>query len=219
MMEPRALALWQKHVDRLPPLADYPITVRRFVAGEALATAGEPLTRLCFVVEGCATVHSMMENGRAVLLMEYRGVQCIGELELLTDTPTLTSDIRSITRGAMLCIPLENTREQILCDPAMLLHLAREVAKKLARTSRLASQDRLYPLAARLAAYLLYAQQGNRVTLHLTRLAEQMGTSYRHLLRTLREFADQQWLVREGSGYRVLDPQALAQLGKGIHYN
>lgn len=218
-MDARAYALLRKHAEELPPLEGYPLASRRFATGESLAMAGEPLTRLCFVVEGCATVHRMMENGRVSLLREYQGIQCIGELEFLMRYPTLTCDIRATTDGAMLCIPLDEAGEKLAADAAILAFLGREVARKLERTSRLATQDRLYPVSARLAAYLLYAQRNRWQDVHLTRLSELMGTSYRHLLRTLREFCDAGWVAHEAGQYRVLDAEALARLAGQIHYD
>ena len=218
-MDARTYALWRKHADHLPPLDGYALTSRRFRAGERLAMAGEPLVRLCFVVEGCATVHRLMENGRVALLREYHGIQCIGELELLMQYPTLTCDIRATTAGAMLCIPLETERERLSADADMLAYLGREVARKLERTSRLATQDRLYRVSARLAAYLLYAQRGGQAQVHLTRLSELMGTSYRHLLRTLREFCDAGWIAHSDGVYRIVDAPALAELAGQIRYD
>ena len=203
----------------LPPLWAYPVTARRFAQGERLASAGEPLTQLSFVVEGCATVHTVMENGCAALQTEYRGVRSIGELELLMAYPTLTCDVRALTDGVLVCIPLPEATPRLLEDAAMLRFLGREVAHKLAQASRLAAQDRVYPLPARLAAYLLHAAQSGQTTLHLTRLNELLGGSYRHLLRTLRAFTDAGWVAREGGCLRVLDAQALARLAGEIRYD
>jgi len=219
-MDTRAAALYNRHRHTLPPLDGYPLQMKRFTAGERLAAVGEPLERLCFVVEGCATVHSLMPNGRAALLMEYRGVQTIGELELLTGVPVYSSEVRAVSRGAMLTIALPQSAAQLLADPAVLLYLGGEVARKLDRSSRLAAQDRLYPLAARLAAYLLYAQRGQQGTLNLTRVSELMGASYRHLLRTLHTFVLRGWIVRDGeAGYQIVNSDALAQLGRDIRYD
>lgn len=213
-------ALWRRHEDRLPPLAGYPLLSRRFTAGQTIVTAGEPLQWLGFIVEGSAAVRTLMENGRVAMITEYRGVQTVGELELLTQEPAyLTCDIRAITVVEMLYIPLDAAREKLLHDAAMLRFLGREVARKLEQTSRLAAQDRLYPLAARLAAYLLHACRDGVAAPHLTRLSELMGTSYRHLLRTLGLFGDAGWIAREGGGYRVLDADALARLGEGVRYD
>ncbi|HNX63054.1 MAG TPA: cyclic nucleotide-binding domain-containing protein [Candidatus Limiplasma sp.] len=215
--------LLRRYGEALPPLEGYPLKARRFVAGEMLAQPGEPLQNLCFLVEGCATVYNAMENGRAAMLTEYRGVQTIGELELLMEGPVLTGSIQAGTSGAMLYLPLEPSRERLFHDAAILRYLGREVARKLEHSSRLSAQDRLYPLSARLAAYLLYRQSvpeaEPRLTMPLTRLCELMGTSYRHLLRTLREFCENGYLVRENGGYLIADEEALKRLAGSIRYD
>ncbi|HNW87007.1 MAG TPA: helix-turn-helix domain-containing protein [Candidatus Limiplasma sp.] len=219
-MDPRTAALWRKYADQLPSLANYPLESERFTAGDSLAVAGEPLTRLSFVLEGFATVHNRTENGRAVLLREDERMPLIGELELLMNLPVYTSDVRATAKGAMLAIPLSAAvREQIFTDAALLGLLGRVVAKKLERTSRLATQDRLYPVANRLAAYLLYIQQNRRAEVNLTRLSELMGTSYRHLLRTIREFCENGWIAHEGGGLHILNEAELARLAGQIRYD
>lgn len=219
-MDARTQLLWNRHAAELPPLAGYPLQSLRFAAGDTLAGAGEPLTRLGFVVEGRATVHNAMENGRAVLLREYRGVQTVGEVELLLSGGAHLSHVRATTRGAMLCIPLESgVRERICADAALLYYLACEVADKLAHSSRIASQDRLYPAQARLAAYLLYQSREAGVAQPLARVAELLGISYRHLLRTLRWMQETGLVAREGRSTRVLDAQALRSLAGEVRYD
>ncbi len=219
----RIKTLLLKHAAELPCLDAYPLFVKTFHAGDPLAVCGEPLTHLCFLVEGYATVFNAMENGRTALLTEYRGVQTIGEVELLMNYPVLTGSIRAHSDGVMLCIPLTKARGQIDEDAAMLRFLGRQVAQKLEHASRLNAQDRVYPLAARLAAYLLYCQcvsaQKKYTPLHLTRLSELMGASYRHLLRTLKSFADQGYIQRLGGGYRITNRQALQQLAGNLRYD
>lgn len=218
-MDAKAQALWKAHEHDLPPLGAYPLTERSFAAGEMLAVAGEPLTQLSFLVEGFATVYSLMENGRVAVLTEYRGVQTIGEVELLMGHPTLTGCVQASTPGIMLCLPLAGWETHLFSDAPLLRFLGREVARKLERSSRLTAQDRLYPLASRLAAYLLYKGKSVHEAINLTRLSEMAGVSYRHLLRTLRVFTDRGWICREGEGYRILQPEALARLAGEIRYD
>ena len=219
-MDARTAALWRRFAAVLPPLAEYPLHAERFRPGDVLAGAGEPLTRLCFVVEGLATVHNVMENGRALLLREYSGVQTVGELELLMDYPVHASAVKATTAGAMLVIPLTPAvRAQVCADAALLRHLGQIVARKLERSNRIASQDRLYPVAARLAAFLLYAQRNRQADVHLTRLSELLGTSYRHVLRTVRAFADKGWVSHTDHGYQVVDAAALHRLAGEIRYD
>lgn len=211
--------LLERHAQELPPLAGYPLTSHRFAVGEKLAASGDPLTSLCFVAEGRATVHRTLENGSAVLLREYGGLHTVGELELLMGYPTLTGDVRALTAGALLALPLPATRERIFADPVLLAYLGREVARKLEHTSRIAAQDHFYPLAERLAAYLLYARRGDRLPLNWMRVSDLMGASYRHQLRVLHDFCEAGWLVRAPEGYRIRDEAALRLLGGAIRYD
>ena len=219
-MDAAAFALWKKHAHALPPLAAYPLEAVRFASGDTLAGAGESARRLCFVVQGLATVHNRMENGGAVLLREYSGVQTVGELELLMEYPVHTSEVRATTAGAMLVVPLtDDVRNRIAQDAPLLRYLGQIVARKLERSNRIASQDRLYPVAERLAAYLLYAQRIRQTEINLTRLSELLGASYRHVLRTLRAFTDEGWVAHESHGYRVLNASALGRLAGEIRYD
>lgn len=219
-MDARTQALWKKHAATLPPLEAYPMQAVRFAAGDTLAEPGEPVTRLGFVVEGLATVKKTMENGRAVLLCEYSGQHTVGELELLMDYPVYASQVQTLTRGAMLVLPLtETVKAQIYADATLLRYLAQIVARKLERSNRIAAQDRSYPVAERLAAYLLYAHRCRQRAMPLTRLSELMGASYRHLLRSLKALCDANIITHDGEGYRVLDSAALARLAGEIRYD
>lgn len=219
-MDANTALLWQQYAANLPPLEDYPLQAVRFHAGEVLAGVGEPLTRLCFMVEGLATVHNVMENGRALLLREFSGVQTIGELELLMAYPVHASAVKAITAGVLLAIPLTPAvRQKAFSDAALLRYLGQVVANKLERSNRIAAQDRLYPVAARLAAFMLYLHHNRQEAINLTRLSELLGTSYRHVLRILRSFVDAGWLCHSGKGYRVLDTAALTRLAGEIRYD
>ena len=64
------------------------------------------------------------------------------------------------------------------------------MALKLASLSVSNSVNILYPLENRLASYILasYTNEDNNNTENLTQIAEFLGTSYRHLLRVVKEF-------------------------------
>ncbi|WOO37548.1 cyclic nucleotide-binding domain-containing protein [Anaerocolumna sp. AGMB13020] len=52
---------------------------------------------------------------------------------------------------------------------------------------------------------------------NLTEIAELLGTSYRHLLRTLSELCDQGILKKEGSSYIVTDERTLMELSADLY--
>ncbi len=195
---------------KIPALAAYPAVSRRFARGQALTRFGEPLTDLAFMACGRAKVFRVMGNGRAVLYAMFEGVEVIGDLELMLGYPAATTDIVAITDGVLVTLPLASCKERILSDTALLRRLGEELAHKLERSSRTGAQNLLYPLSTRLAAYVLFSAQDGMFRENLTHLSEQMATSYRHLLRTLKAFCDEGWLQSTGQGYRILREEALA---------
>lgn len=100
--------------------------------------------------------------------MEYRGVQTIGGRVMFQSRGVYSNEVRAVSRGAMLTIAAPEGAARAAADPAVLPIPGWGSSAQAGSGSRLAAQDRLYPLAARLAAYLLYAQRGQRGTLNLT---------------------------------------------------
>ena len=52
---------------------------------------------------------------------------------------------------------------------------------------------------------------------NLTTFAELLGTSYRHLLRTLNKLVDQGLLQKIKGGYRIIDEETLRRLAADIY--
>lgn len=52
---------------------------------------------------------------------------------------------------------------------------------------------------------------------NLTEIAELLGTSYRHLLRTLSEFCERRILKKEGSSYIVTEEETLMELSVDLY--
>ena len=200
----------------VPSLLHYPLRVRRFASGDRITQFQEPLEELQFMVEGRAKVFSVMENGRAVLHTMIQALSVIGDLEFLRGYPAATTNIQAVTDGVLLTISLAPCSGQLQQDAALLRFLGGELAGKLERSSRQSAQNLLYPLSARLAAYVLFSAQNGLFAENLQHVSELMATSYRHLLRTLRSFCDAAILHNEKDGYRILDAKKLAQEGGSL---
>ena len=194
---------------KVPTLLHYPVKVRRFAPGEEVVRFQEPIRELQFMVAGRAKVFNVMENGRAVLHTMFQGFEVIGDLEFLRGYPKATTDIQAVTKVVLLGIPLDECKKQLQNDAAMLRFLGEELAKKLERSSRRAAQNLLYPLSARLAAYMLFSAEDGVFAENLVQVSEMLGTSYRHLLRTLKVFCGQGALQHMRKGYRITDEALL----------
>lgn len=198
-------------LEKVPTLLEYPIRVRRFKSGQVVVRFREPIKELQFMAEGCAKVYSVMDNGRAALHSMFQGFEVIGDLELLRGYPEATTDIQAVTDVVLLTIPLERCREALLADAYMLRVLGEELARKLERSSRQATQNMLYSLSVRLAAYILFAARDGLFSENLLHVSEHMATSYRHLLRTIKAFCECGALRRVGQGQYAIDAEKLVR--------
>lgn len=85
------------------------------------------------------------------------------------------------------------------------------------RRSRNQYNNVLYPLESRLASRILFAQQDGCWKEKLTEVAELMGVSYRHLLRTLQSMCQKKLLEKRRTGYQITDFDAMRELDKGYY--
>ena len=83
-----------------------------------------------------------------------------------------------------------------------------------------------YPLENRLASYLSAVSESGKNneivirefhTNNLTELAELLGTSYRHLTRTIRKFKKEEIITKQGAKIAVIDQHRLISMAKDIY--
>ncbi len=93
------------------------------------------------------------------------------------------------------------------------------MALKLASLSVSNSVNILYPLENRLASYILasYTNEDNNNTENLTQIAEFLGTSYRHLLRVVKEFELEKIIKRDNKKLVILDKDKLEDLAGDLY--
>jgi len=87
-------------------------------------------------------------------------------------------------------------------------------------SSRNGTINLLYPVENRLASYMMATRRnGNRVQFDetLTEIAELLGTSYRHLLRTINNLINKGILKKCKFGYEVIDEEMLSNLATDLY--
>ena len=191
------------------------IYILRFKKGEFICIEGQPILYLFILLEGKAQVYLTSNDGKTLLLTFYTSEGILGEVELLTDCVATTS-VQAITDVCCIGIPLIRYKEYLKNNIKFMNHIGSELAAKFSRSTRNSTANILYPLETRLCAYISMSCEGNRFNQKLTEVAELLGTSYRHLLRTLEKLCSQEILERIPNGYLIRDPGALAQKSSGF---
>lgn len=196
---------------------NYPLELVLYKKGEHIFKYGEPLTSICFFISGRAKVYSLLSNGKHFLHTFYNNqFEIIGDAEFVNQL-NITTNVQALSDVYCLLLPLKKCHNMLYNDIKFLRAACSHLAKKLDTTGQLNSHNLLYPLEERLASYIINTSDNMVFTENLTALSELLGTSYRHLLRTLKEFCDKGYLRKEEGFYKIIAPKQLKDLGADIY--
>ena len=78
------------------------------------------------------------------------------------------------------------------------------------------TQNQVYPLENRLAAFILLSSDQGLYKEKHTEICEYLGVSYRHLLYVLAQFCCDEMLVKIKKGYLINDEKRLAGLAQEL---
>jgi cAMP-binding proteins - catabolite gene activator and regulatory subunit of cAMP-dependent protein kinases len=131
-----------------------------------------------------------------------------GDLEIFEQEPMATTTIEALTPCVCLGLKREFVIEQMAMDPVFLKQLCLSLSRKLDRVIRNSALNLLHPLENRVASYILATATSNHehqlvFSGNLSQIADLLGTSFRHLHRTLQLFCDQGILVKVKTNYRI----------------
>jgi CRP-like cAMP-binding protein len=181
----------------------------KFDRGEWLLNQGHPIDYLYFLLSGKAAVSSSVENGRCLLLCYYISAGMIGDIELITGRRIAISSMKAITPLTCIGLPVERYAPVLLNNLSFVLSAAAGIAEKLNDSVKNCTATILQPFEQRLCIYILQSAQDGYFHETLTNVADQLGSSYRHLLRCLQRLCEEGLLEKRKGGYYLLNRQAL----------
>lgn len=183
----------------------------------------EKLNYFYFLVEGKVKIYTLLSNGKSLLLQFYRPLTVIGDLEF-NKTEFASSNIQAIEDSLFIGIPMEKLREIASNDTKFLMYIINTLSTKLIISSSSSSINLLYPVENRLASYLLATTVNDNMDnmdriypQKLTEIADLLGTSYRHLVRTINKLCQQKIIKKEKGTIIILDKGALEELAGDIY--
>lgn len=201
------------------------IKLFKYERNEYLCQEGEDMPYFLFLIEGKAKLFKTLPNGRAVLLSFYKPLKVIGDIEIIKNQAT-SGSIQALTECYCLAIDMKKARHELTNDKKFLKFTCESLAEKLSVISMNSSINLLYPLENRLASYInellvnvkdFDSSQYINFDENLVDLAELLGSSYRHLLRTLNGLCKKCVLEKDDIGYRVINHQLLIELSGDLY--
>ncbi|OKP82479.1 hypothetical protein A3844_18510 [Paenibacillus helianthi] len=198
--------------------------LRRYSDGEAICSVGDHLEHLYILVQGRLKIHTLLPNGKSLLVRFARPMSLIGDVELLRQYP-VKNEVVSVDESLLLVAGRELVLKEFEQNTVLLRYLVGELSHKMYTLGQTTALNLLYPLENRFASYLLslFADSGGqRVeeirTATLAETADLLGTSYRHLNRIVRRFVEEGIIERRKGSLSVLDQNKLALLANGNLY-
>ncbi|WP_379134808.1 Crp/Fnr family transcriptional regulator [Paenibacillus sp. sgz500958] len=199
--------------------------LRRYGDREAICSVGDELDGLFILVEGKLKIHTLLPNGKSMLVRFARPTSIIGDVELLRKYP-VKNQVESVGPSVLLVAGNKLLERELRENVNFLRFLVGELSHKLYTLGQTSALNLLYPVENRFASYLLslredtgegqYAEEIRTST--LTETAELLGTSYRHLNRIVRQFIESGIIERKRGRLIVLDEHKLAELASGNLY-
>lgn len=194
-----------------------------FDKDEHICWNNDKLEYFYFLVEGKMRVYTLLKNGKSLLLQFYKPFTIIGDVEF-NKIDTASSNVQAIESSLLIGIPFDQLREKARDDTKFLLFITNTLSTKLIISSSSSSINLLYPLENRLASYILATSvNDNKLAVDriypqkLTEIADLLGTSYRHLVRTINKLCQQKIIKKEKGTIIILDKGALEELAGDIY--
>lgn len=143
-----------------------------------------------------------------------------GDLEIFDENPEATNTVEAVNDCYCIFIPREVVLNELAGNAVFLKQLAISLGKKLGRVIKNSALNTLNPVDVRLASYILAilgASGGLVFTLNLSATADQLGTSFRHIHRTMEGFKEKGIINKSQNSYEVINLEALKQIATNAY--
>jgi len=187
------------------------LQLQAYVKGEYLYRQDETAETFYLLLEGKLQVDYFHADGHQAVFSFVTPFSTLGDLELF-EAWSAVKNVQALEDSLVLAAPAHLIRQHGTEDARFLRFILHHVIQKIDFSSTLQAQTTL-SLACRLARYLLYRLQKDGVVLHLEKreaLAAMLGTSVRHLNRTLRQLSELGVIDVHNKTLTINDPQQLS---------
>ena len=176
----------------------------RFERCEWMLLAEQEISYLYVMLSGKAKVCMSDAGGRNLLLCYYVSEGIMGDVELMMGRHEAISSVQAVSPVVCIGLPLSVYAPALLSHLPIALRAAKGLAIKMHDSVASTTEIILRPFEARLSSYLLQSAQGGVFSERLIDVAEQLGVSYRHLLRALKALCEEGVLEKRKDGYHIL---------------
>ena len=178
------------------------LSLFKYDKGEAVCHENQWMGHFLICVSGHGRSYVNQRNGKSLILNIFKKGYVIGDYELIMNFTPMTTVIAD-TELICISIPLPEYRDYLLNNNHFMRKIAEILANKLYASLQHSSASRLMPLEYRLCIHLLKVHNHGLFNARLIDTSEMLGTSYRHLLRTIHHMTKMSILTKTSEGYVI----------------
>lgn len=179
--------------------------------GEYILREGQPLNQLYYLITGQTKLRISSPNGTSTLL-DFPQAPCfLGEMEFL-GLRSETLEVRASTDCQLFGLSIEQCGQKLLADSHFLGNLCRYLGRKELMKSTALAKEHAYPLANRLAEFIIRMAVDDRYCQSNVDASEYLVVSYRHFQQVISSFANKGYLKKASGYWLIVNKQALNKL-------
>ncbi len=166
---------------------------------------GFELNNVYIILSGSCKIFRLSETGKVMSFGFYNNSGIIGDLETFSDSNIAETSVLCTSEITCIKISLEKSKQLIKTNIEYSNNLAKTLAQKLTSSSIQTTQNILLPLEDRLIIYLKNSYPNNIFSGNLTHISQELGTSYRHLLRVIKKLKENNILIpiKDSRKYKI----------------
>ncbi len=195
------------------------ISIQTFYRNESIIMESTSLNEIYFIISGKIKVFKEYENGKILLLQFVDGLCSMGDIEYINGLTYATGSVKAVNEVNLFRVRFETLKERYSRSFDFNDYMIKHLSKRLLSGTGKSNINLIYPLETRLASYILSMNIESIVILNnLQDLSNNLGTSYRHLHRTLKVFTDKNIIIRKGKTIEIKKYNKLKELSRGNIY-
>ena len=193
--------------------------IRRYEAGELIATSGDEVRSLSIVLMGSVRGEMGEMDGKTIKIEDIEAPRPLAVAFLFGNAAFYPVHIVANEPVELLTIPKDEVIKLLQRNALILNRFMDNISSRAQFLSDKLRFHSFHSLKGKLSQYLLELSKGHKVEIFLPKTQEELsvikGVTRPSLGRALRELNDQGLIEARGKSVRILDAKGLASLIKG----
>ncbi len=200
-------------------LIDNNAKIVEYLPNQTIVNAGEVMDSLLIMIEGKGKVIQQFENGKNLLFQFLKPINLLGDVEYVCEVHIATCTVIATTVCKFAKISFKELDQNYHNDLEFNQRLLKYTSSKLLQSSSKNALNSVYDVRTKLASYILSTESDDELYIYnVEELSEYIGTSYRHLNRTLKDFEANHIIKRKNRKILIIDKKTLEMLSRGNVY-